>query len=226
MNSLAMPPRLKKAPLQGPYMTEGGDASEHLIDMEELNDIELINNSQWEVKRDFLNGSINYLQDRLNFVNDKANILIAIQTGLFIGIVWILGTFFLPSVQQGVTKETIAVYAFLIVNFSFVVVIIALLLRTIRPSKTYLSLFTGIDRIKTTGVMWPRSNVAGPEKFVKRVESMSEYEIYVELIGTVYALQQLVNQTYKYYRMAVLLMKIQIFVVPVGFLALVFQMYP
>lgn len=206
-------------------MTEDDDVSECVIDSEEFNAEILVNGSQCEIKRDFLKKSIDYLQERLNFVNDKANIFIAIQTGLFIGIVWLLGTFFLPSVQRGLTASTIAVLVFLFLNFTFVVVVVALLLQTIRPSETYLSLFTGVDTIETTGVMWPRSNILEPSAFVDRVESMSADDVDVELIGTVYVLQQLVDQTYTSYRWAVLLMKIQVFVVPIGFLALALQTY-
>jgi hypothetical protein len=73
--------------------------------------------------------------------------------------------------------------------------------------------------------MWPKDDVPEPAVFVDRVESMSEDDFDQELIGTVYVLQQLVNRTYTYYRWAVLLMKIQVFVVPIGFLAIAFQMY-
>jgi len=121
--------------------------------------------------------------------------------------------------------ETIAVLGFLLVNFAFVIGITALLLQTIRPSGTYLSLFTEIDTIDTTGVMWPGGDVPEPPAFVDEVESMSADDMDEELVGTVYALQQLVDRTYTSYRWAVLLMKIQVFVVPLGFLALAFYTY-
>lgn len=176
-------------------------------------------------RRDFLQFSIDYLQRRLDFVNNKANIFIAIQTGLFITIIWLLGSFFLPTTQRGPTVETIALFLFLLVNFIFVIAVVALLLQTVRPSATYLSLFTDIDTLDTSGVMWPSSTVPEPDVFIDRVDSLSEENINRELVGTIYALQQLVDRTYKSYRWAVLLMKIQVIVVPLGFLMLAYIGY-
>lgn len=206
-------------------MPEDANTSEHAIASKEIDIGMLINESPSGEKRKFLKNSIDYMQERLNFVNDKANIFIAIQTGLFVGIVWLLGTFFLPSVQQGLTVDTISVLVFLLINFSFVIAIVALLLQTIRPSEGYLSLFTGIDTIETTGVMWPGSDVPDSSEFVDKVESMSSEDIDTELIGTVYVLQQLVDRTYNSYRRAVLLMKIQVIIVPISFLVIAFQTY-
>ena len=209
----------------GEYMSDEDDESEEAVGLDELDREIPSDDVQTVRKRGFLEFSIEYLQGRLNFVNDKANVFIAIQTGLFVGIVWLLGTFFLPPVQQGLAVETIAVLGFLLVNFAFVIGITALLLQTIRPSGTYLSLFTEIDTIDTTGVMWPGGDVPEAPAFVDEVESMSADDMDEELVGTVYVLQQLVDRTYTSYRWAVLLMKIQVFVVPLGFLALAFYTY-
>lgn len=171
-----------------------------------------------------LRDSIDYLQDRLTFVNDKANIFIAIQTGLFVTITWLLGTYFLSGSESAVA--TPAVLVFLVLNFGFVVLIVALLLQTIRPSDGYFSRYTGVETVDgTAGVMWPGSDVPDPETFVERAESMSAADTRRELVGTTYVLQQLVDRTYGYYRWAVLLMKVQILVVPCSFLALVVLLY-
>lgn len=173
-----------------------------------------------EVRRAHLRTSVDYLQRRLNFVNDKANVFIAIQTGLFVTIVWLLGTFFLPGGSADGSVEAAGVLLFLVVNFAFVVGVVALLLQTVRPSETYLSRYTGIDTVDTAGVMWPAGDGPAPEAFVDRVASLDPDDVERELAGTVYALQQLVDRTYAFYRWAVLLMKVQIIVVPTGFLAL------
>jgi hypothetical protein len=171
-----------------------------------------------------LRDSIDYLQDRLTFVNDKANIFIAIRTGLFVTITWLLGTYFLSGGDSPVS--TPAVLVFLVLNFGSVVLIVVLLFQTIRPSDGYFSRYTGVDTVDDTpGVMWPGGGVPAPETFVERAESMSAADARRELIGTTYVLQQLVDRTYGYYRWAVLLMKVQILVVPCSFLTLLVLQY-
>jgi len=81
-------------------MSDEDDESEEAVGLDELDREIPSDDAQTVRKRGFLEFSIEYLQGRLNFVNDKANVFIAIQTGLFVGIVWLLGTFFLPPSRR------------------------------------------------------------------------------------------------------------------------------
>lgn len=166
-----------------------------------------------------LRDSIEYLQQRLNFVNDKANIFVALQTGLFVVLTWLFGTFFLPFDSRPVILSVQLLY--LLMNFGFIIVIVALLLQTIRPSDGYLSLKTNVTPLNTKGVMWPGEEIPDEETFTETVESLTQSDINRELAGTVYVLQQLVKNTYQTYRWSILLMKVQIIVVPSGFALLV-----
>lgn len=171
-------------------------------------------------RRNLLESSVDYLQHRLDFVDDKANVFIAIQTGFFVAVVWLIGAFFLPATSEEPAIDTVAVLVFLLVDLGFVVVVVALLLHSIRPTETFFSLKTGTEKVDTPGVMWPGDDVPSPSTFLARVATMSDREVDDELLGTVYVLQQQVEKTYGPYRWAVLVMKVQILVVPLGFVVL------
>lgn len=170
-------------------------------------------------RRAFMQFTVEYLQRRLEFVNKKANIFIAIQTGLFVTITWLLGEYFL---SPGGTSLRVGTTAFLVGNFAFIVAIVGLLLQTVRPSRRYLSLFTGVDTLETANVMWPGNDVPTDSVFTARMAQLDSDTIHRELVGTIYVLQQLVDRTYRW---AVRLMKLQILLVPLGFLLLIVVKY-
>ena len=86
-------------------------------------------------KSDLLRFAISFIENRIQLVDNKASILLAIQAGFFGIMTWTIeklflshGTLLIPS------------YILMIVTAVFAVVIIGFLLQTIRPSRRYLSL--------------------------------------------------------------------------------------
>jgi len=158
-----------------------------------------------QTKLDFLEYAVTHLENRIGLLDKIASILIAIQTGFFV-----LVAFVLKYVLGGDTLYFQVVgYTFLLGLVLITALVIILLIWTIRPTKNVLGLKTHVDRLnEDENVMWfsdkfPQS----AEHYKERVESpniQGNYE------NAHFVALQLLKKKYACYRWAVLLMKVNV----------------
>jgi hypothetical protein len=156
-------------------------------------------------KFDLLRFSISYTENRIQLVDNKAGILMAIQAGLFGIITWTVDKLFL-------SRDVLVIpsYVLMIVTAVFAVVIMGFLLQTIRPVKWFLSLYAGIRKLDgNKGIMWGLSkSLLDDEEFPKKMLELSDDEIELEYVSTLFAVRQLVVRKYTAYRHAVQIAKV------------------
>ncbi|MEW6601825.1 MAG: hypothetical protein AB1499_12710 [Nitrospirota bacterium] len=163
-------------------------------------------------KLEFLKYSVDYIENKINRVDNKANILIAIEAGLF-GI----STFLMDKLFLSKDKYVCESILFLSILFLLTTIIIGYLLQTLRPSTNYLSHRAGIiyysedDRL-----MWPTKRSFDKERFKQMTENLNDKNIMDELNSSLFVAHQLVTKKYSAYRTAVLLTKYQLIITLIG----------
>ena len=155
-------------------------------------------------KVDFLKYSIEYLEKRIALIDNKANIFI-ISLGVFVvAIMYVMQKIF--DFQIVLVLFGLAIY----------LTIIFLLILAIRPTKCFFSLNVSPVKPKVEKyIMWPDNNFPLSTKtdvdykeYAKKIDGLELTDILNNYKKTHFIALQLIDRTYKYYRWAVLFMKI------------------
>ena len=173
-----------------------------------------------EAKIDFLKYAISYNEDRINKVDNKSNILIAIQAGSFAAITWVIEKIFLAN--KIFINES---YILLAANALLSALTICLLLQTIRPSNFFVGIFTKKSSSNIKSIIWPNKLQYNFSQFQNQISQINENDIISEYYLTLNAVQNLVFRKYKPYRFAVALMKVQVFLVFIAIIVLSLAKY-
>jgi len=169
-------------------------------------------------KSDLLRFAISFIENRIQIVDNKASILLAIQAGFFGIMTWTVEKLFL---SHGILL--IPSYILVIVTAVFAVIIIGFLLQTIRPSRRYLCLYASLVELDgKKGIIWGRSKaILDDKEFLQRVSELSDDEIELEYKSTLFAVQQLVDRKYASYRREVLTAKLEMLVLFTSLIGLI-----
>ena len=148
----------------------------------------------WEV--------VKFLEGRILMVDTKANMLIAIEAGLFLVISWVAKEYFLTDYPK-IVKWYLVLYG------ASMGAVILLLLWIIRPTKQFLG-----KRIELDGnqhgnkLIWP-GRAPKHEDFKTIYDGLSEEDIVTELQSMIWVRQQLVRRKYNLHEQAHRLAKVQ-----------------
>lgn len=155
-------------------------------------------------KVDFLKYSIEHLEKRIALIDNKANILIVSLGVFFVAILYVMEKIF--ELQSVLVLISLAIY----------LAIILLLFLAMRPTKCFLSLKVKPVRPKVEKyIMWPDNNFPLSTKtdvdykeYANKIDGLELTDILNNYKKTHFITLQLIDRTYKYYRWAVLFMKI------------------
>ena len=167
---------------------------------------------------DFLKYALNYLETRVNLLDNKASIFIAIQGALFTMIAYIAKDIFLTELPSIINTVC---YTFIVLEFLLVTVTILLLIQVVRPSKIFGSRCS-LKRIQMEAyVMWPLDGFPKSEaNYREEVESLDQSKIKENYEDAHFNALQLIRRKYKYYRWAIISMKLMILFGFIGFVIL------
>jgi hypothetical protein len=158
---------------------------------------------------EFLKDALTYLEARINLIDNKASIFIAIQGGIFAIITYVIKEVFwtdTPSIISSVC------YASLILDSILAAFAILLLVQTIRPTETIFILKGHLNQVKMEGyVMWPNHEFPQTaEDYIAKIASLDISKIKANYENAHFTALQIIRNKYKYYRWAVFLMKFMI----------------
>jgi len=162
--------------------------------------------------------AINYMQGRINAVDNKASIIIALQAGQFGIITFVVEKLYLPCDDLKIIS-----YIFLGLIGLFTAVVIGFLLQTIRPTKNFFSGVSGMEELESPGIIWPNMRCQPMlANFTAKLDSWQASDIEKDLRVTVFACQYLTFNKYRFYRTALRLAKfhlvitfVLVFIIPV-----------
>ena len=161
----------------------------------------------------FLRYVINYLENRIDLVDKKASILIAVLGIVFASFTYIIKEMFWNGTSTDIITSTI--FALSLVIF---LITLSLLIQSIRPSKWFLGLHVPFDDMNIENyVMWPyhHSDDYFPSTsldYWQRINKIKSNPLEIEKnYGKLHFITlQLIRRKYKFYRWATLSMKIWI----------------
>ena len=165
--------------------------------------------------------ALDYLEGRIKLLDNKANILIAVETLIFAIIALFIDKLFKSAIPP-------ILYIFLCLFAIYYLVIIGYLFHVIRPTLNYLDfkknkqgIFPLNKRIESINIIWP-STQTKPEKngkkgFLERVKNCKEEDSKTDLMSSVFSLHWLIYRKYKQYKCTMTLLKIQPIVMSVLF---------
>ena len=162
-----------------------------------------------EKKLDHLKFYINYTQNRINLLDTKCSILVAVETAFIASVTFIVNQVFSPSFELNLLG-----YSVIALGVAFSCIIMLFLLNTIRPSKCFFNLGTNLLWKESEGILWPgMKRFIREEEFSTKVDSLNEKLLASDFEAMAYNLYMLIFEKYKYYRIAVWLIKIQVTIV-------------
>jgi len=160
-------------------------------------------------QQDHLKLAVDYIQNRINAVDNKASVLIAIQAGLFGVATFVVERIYLPCEDLKIIS-----YVVLTVVGLFTAVVVGFLLQVIRPTKHFLSRDSGMPPLESSEILWPKMDVPPTvANFKKRVDEWNIGDMEKDLRVAVFANHYMVFKKYKSYRSALWLAKIQLIVI-------------
>ncbi|MCA1031379.1 hypothetical protein LCL95_10110 [Bacillus timonensis] len=158
-------------------------------------------------KIEFTRGALEHAEKRIELMDQKASILMAIQAGFYVFIVTVIKDF-LGGIS-GITKLSkwvgIGTYAFLIISLFFTFIVIFYLLRTIRPRKSVLKNKAPVRSTPASNyIYWFDKNVSNTNQleYNKRFDALTEEDMIENLKRAHLASLQLVELKYIFYRKA------------------------
>ena len=156
---------------------------------------------------------ITYLENRISLLDNKASILLAIQT-LFIGVIYYIAKdYSLPQLQHNLY---LYFYSFLYLSTIIFIRSIYLLLQTIRPTKR-LSAKVDTENISESLMWFKKNDQIDFEEFKGRIKQNDKDSFLNSLIVTQYKCIQLNKLKYNYYRKAMRLIRIYLLLNFIGF---------
>ena len=155
-------------------------------------------------KIDFLKYSIDHLEKRIALVDNKASILIASLGVFVVAILYVMERIF--ELQ----------YVLVFIGLAIYLAIVLLIFLAMRPTKCFLSLrVSPINPSVKKYVMWSGDHFPLSKKtdedyreYEKNIRELGPTDILNNYKKTHFITLQLIERTYRYYRWAVLLMKI------------------
>ena len=177
---------------------------------------------------DFLKYGIGYSENRISIVDNKASILIAVQTLLFGLFVFIIKEVFWP-----IDHPLIKTWSYIILSIAFIIYVITviLLLLAIRPSEKYFwgkILLNGREEDVDNYVMWLNDNnkkLREWENYKDKIKNFTQKEIKDNYEKTHHVSLQLAYAKYKFYPKAATGMKALFLCNAFGFLGFVIILY-
>lgn len=168
---------------------------------------------------EFLRDSVTHLENRINLVDNKADILLAVQGVLIGSLTYAVNEIFIT--HQSSTINTVS-YIFLAVSFFLFTVVALLLLQTIRPSRKFFGLNVPFTEMQINNyVMWPKHNFpSAPENYISTLEGFNDSSIRQNYFKLHFTTLQLVRNKYRPYRWATLAMKISVVWIFLGVIVL------
>lgn len=162
-------------------------------------------------KIDLLQFSINYIEDRIGRIDNKANILIAIQTGTFAALTWLIEKIFIQK-----TIYVDEAYLLITINAMLSATIICLLLQAIRPSNFFFGLYTSENNDSfQQNFIWfgtKGSKNGDVEKNIKdKIMDFEDNQFVEEYSHALRKVQLLARRKYSPYRIATTIIKYQVF---------------
>lgn len=163
----------------------------------------------------FLKDALSYLEARINLVDNKASILIAIQGGIFALITYVTKEFFWTATPSTINCVS---YIILAIDFLIMILTILLLVQTIRPGKWFFGLEVPLDKMKIEGyVMWFDNGFPQTaDDYERRIDSLDLKRILANYKKAHHTTLQLVKKKYGYYRWATFGMKVMIVYSAIG----------
>jgi len=175
--------------------------------------------------------ALNYLEGRINLLDTKASIIIAVET-LFIGIL----TFLLEHAELFNSKWnlTFLLFLFLLVSFLISFIIIGKLLWVVRPTRKFFwkkdpSPNSPPNKEKIPSIFWPNMSVSEEptkdafKKSWDRIKNSND-SFEEDLCETIFTLHKLIFRKYKHYRCAIWLAKMQALILGIFFVILMSNM--
>lgn len=168
-----------------------------------------------EKKIEFLKDAIIYLEGRINLVDNKASVLIAIQGGLFVLAAYLTKQVFQPNPSLISDFYRNILLFILFIGFLVTILTISLLIQTIRPSKYFFSLGIPLKKMKVQDyLLWPGKEFPwNPEKFKEKINSLDNSKIRANYERLYYITAQLVRKKYNCYKWAVLGLKMMTLII-------------
>jgi len=172
---------------------------------------------------DFLKDAVAYLENRIAIVDNKASILIAVQ-GIFFGLL----TYIIKKVFLTTYQSCINIVSYVVLGGAFVIFIptVSLLLQTIRPSKKFFGLkvpFKDRDKKEENYVMWPTKKFPTTlDNYINKIDTFDLLKIKENYEKGHFITLQLVRNKYKFYRWAVVGMKILVLWSAIGITVIAF----
>ena len=172
---------------------------------------------------DFLKDAVAYLENRIAIVDNKASILIAVQ-----GIFFALLTYIIKEVFLTTYQSCINVVSYVVLGGAFVIFIptVLLLLQTIRPSKKFFGLNVPVkdrDKKEENYVMWPSKKFPTTlDNYINKIDTFDPSKIKENYEIGHFITLQLVRNKYKFYRWAVVGMKILVLWSAIGITIIAF----
>jgi len=163
-------------------------------------------------KEEFLKYAISYLERRISLIDNKAGLLIAIQGGFFVLVMFGVKELFSKGNQLDIP---LIGYIAMLIGFLSVVVTIILLIMTIKPTKCLFSLKVDVHKTGFKNyLMWPRDGFPeSADAYRDRLEVIKSgglLEVEKNYEEVHFITLQLIRHKYKYYDLAILFMKIAI----------------
>jgi hypothetical protein len=153
---------------------------------------------------DFFQNILLHLENRVEMVDNRSNIFLAVAIGLLVALGYVVKEFF----------YNVYGYAFLGAHIVFSLIVCLLFLQVIRPSRYVF--FGSADPKYRLGsdkyIFWPekaqRSRRNNPSEFKKFIESFNDKDILENYKEVVHVELQIVEAKYKFYVWAVNLFKV------------------
>jgi hypothetical protein len=139
-------------------------------------------------RTDFLWETLRLMENRIAMIDTKSSLLIAIETGIFALIAFVIEKGFLGEGSQ-ITFVFTAIFAG---------VVIALLLQTIRPSDHCFGRKESLEHLASHNMLWPSQHPT-KEKFTTSFANITEEKAEEELKGEIFVRHQLLRRKYRTY---------------------------
>lgn len=170
---------------------------------------------------DFLKDIQDSTEERIKFLDNKASLLLAIQTAVSIFVFFFVKDVFISLDEPDITRFSIL---FLTIFTLLTALIILFIIQTIKPTSKLFAFNVEPDyNIKycNNHLMWynqfmEKTNTISKKKFLYIYDNISKEDIISNYKCKIYILFQLIHRKYIYYDKAVWLMKINVCVLIMG----------
>ena len=169
-------------------------------------------------KSDFYKFIITYIQNEINRIDIKANILIAIQVAIFTGLLsFIEKTKDIPKLSFLHDKITC-----ISILYGFItLLIIVLLIICLRPKLMSWFYKERISKYNSIDLIWPRKKCPDHANITKECEELTQEKMEMDYQSSIYNLQWNIYRKMQYYRKSISIILIEIISIPL-LLAIVF----